>query len=156
PRVLLEILAVALLLVTKCVISAFGAEGERIRKNLIYRLVVALPLWIFYRLTMLLRASERRRMLIIAGVALVAGAIAAWCAAQYVAGYGTFWTHPKLVFLACVIVLSIDVLVLRMLRPPRGYVPPVSHAVAVTAPSDPVEARFAAECWLRADRVEVR
>jgi patatin-related protein len=157
PRVLLEILAVTLLVVSKCVLAAFGAQGESIRKSLLYRLIVGLPLWALYRLTVALRTTSRRRLLIMAGVAILGILLAAWSVAQIV-GYAWPYAidHPVPLLIFSLILLGTDYGVYRLLRQPRGYAPALQHTATVSDPAGSIDAYVATECTLRDAWLDVR
>jgi hypothetical protein len=48
PMILLEIIAMSLLLVRDCVITGLGDRGRAVRKTLVYRMIIAAPLDLFY------------------------------------------------------------------------------------------------------------
>jgi patatin-related protein len=64
---LLEILAVALLIVRNCILDVFGNNADRVKRNPLYRFVLNPLLWVLYLLVVVSRRAPRRALWLLLG-----------------------------------------------------------------------------------------
>jgi patatin-related protein len=161
PLVLLEILAVALLAVRDCMLTAFGERGERLRGNPIYRLTLSLPLRVFHLLVFGWRRAQGRRAVfrVIAGLALLTVGFCGWKLVTGVSltyqGDGVPWTLLALTG-GALLILTFQALIgyYGQLRDGE-HAAPVSLTMTRTEPDSWLDAAMTAECRVREERRQV-
>jgi len=103
--VLLEIVAVALLVVRNCVLAIFPESASRIKRNPLYLVLVAVPLRVFHALVVLMRRAP-------GGGLFLMIVLAALC--LFALGVGFFWPDPltrrtlSIFFLGPIIILIVE------------------------------------------------
>jgi len=161
PLVLLEILAVALLAVRDCMLTAFGERGERLRGNLLYRLTMSLPLRVFHLLVFGWRRARRRYLAftVVGGLACLALVVCAWKLLTGVTltyqGDGVPWWLFTLAG-GALLILAFQAVILRYARLRFGeYAAPLTLTMTRTKPDSWLDAALTAECRVREERRQI-